>query len=72
MAPAAERALGERQRQRRTARKATELENERMRQEMTRRSKLRKQMLTRVPRRASFAVAEVHALNAPTPIAAVV
>lgn len=54
------------------ARKATELESERMPQGMTRRSKLRKQMVTRGASRARFAVAEVHALNAPTLIAVVV
>ena len=72
MAPAAERALRERQRQRRRARKAIEIESERMRQEMTRRSKPRKQMLCTLGKACYLRLAEVHTLNALSPTAAVV
>lgn len=72
MAPAADRALRERQRQRRKARKATELKSERMRQEMTRGRKLRKQMLCMPVKACYLRLAEVHTLNAPSPISAIV
>lgn len=71
MAPAVD-ALRERQRQRRRARKATELKSERMRQEMTRRSKPCKQMLCTHFNACYLRLAEVHTLNAFTPTAAFV
>lgn len=72
MAPAAERALGERQRRRHRARKATELRSERMPQDMTRGPKLRKQMCGAPCKACYLRLAEVHTLNAPSPSAAVV
>jgi hypothetical protein len=72
MAPAADRVLRERQRQRRRARKASELKGERMRREMTRRSKPCKQMLCAFRKACYLRLAEVHTLNAPSPFAAIV